>query len=55
MTDAMTLEQMAALAARLPPQDQLRLVAEISAHLSTMFSGVVRTGTEIDVPSGASR
>ena len=43
MVDTMTLEQMAALVARLPPPDQLRLVAQISGQLSTILDDVIRS------------
>jgi hypothetical protein len=50
MTDTVTLEQVKTLAAKLPPRDQLRLVA----HLSGQLSSQLPPGTE-DIAAESSR
>lgn len=47
MASAVTVEQVEQLARQLPPQDQLKLVAHLSEHLSDeVFAGSARTTEE---------
>jgi hypothetical protein len=51
MDNPITVQQLDALAAQLPPQDQLRLVSQISERLR----GVVAEGTEAEDKERAER
>jgi hypothetical protein len=48
MAESMTFEQVEALAAQLPPRDQLKLVERISGRLSVTMGPVVQEGPRSD-------